>query len=87
MRYWFRPKRYGYGATPVTWEGWALTIAVAATVMVSIVLMNRLVGRSDFAVWILWAAFIAVLTLSFVRVTRSRTDGEWRWRWGDQNNL
>jgi len=23
-RYWFRPKRYGYGATPVTWEGWAL---------------------------------------------------------------
>ena len=24
-RYWFKPKRYGYGATPVTWEGWAFT--------------------------------------------------------------
>ena len=22
--YWFRPKRYGYGATPVTWQGWVL---------------------------------------------------------------
>ena len=20
--YWFRPKRDGYGATPVTWQGW-----------------------------------------------------------------
>ena len=85
--YWFRPKRYGYGATPVTWEGWALTIGVAATVIVSIVLMNRLVGRSDFAAWMLWAVFIAVVTVSFVRVTRVRTDGEWRWRWGDPNSL
>jgi Fe-S cluster assembly ATP-binding protein len=23
--YWFKPKRYGNGATPVTWQGWALT--------------------------------------------------------------
>jgi hypothetical protein len=23
--YWFKPKRYGYGATPVTWQGWAVT--------------------------------------------------------------
>ena len=25
--YWFRPRRYGYGATPMTWEGWAVTFA------------------------------------------------------------
>ncbi len=29
-RYWFKPKRYGYGATPVTWEGWAFTGLVVA---------------------------------------------------------
>ncbi|HEY1735544.1 MAG TPA: hypothetical protein VGG12_02760, partial [Methylovirgula sp.] len=23
---WFAPKRYGYGATPSSWEGWAATI-------------------------------------------------------------
>jgi hypothetical protein len=27
-RYWFRPKRYGYGATPITWEGWVFTLAI-----------------------------------------------------------
>jgi len=24
--YWFKPKRYGYGATPATWQGWAVTL-------------------------------------------------------------
>ncbi len=36
-RYWFRPKRYGYGATPVAWEGWALIFGtVLAMVVVSL---------------------------------------------------
>ena len=28
--YWFAPKRYGYGAKPVTWQGWAVTLGFAA---------------------------------------------------------
>jgi hypothetical protein len=80
-RYWFRPRRYGYGATPVTWEGWALTVAVAAIVAISVVAMNLLADRANFAVWIAWAAIIAAVVVSFVRISRQRTDGEWRWRW------
>jgi hypothetical protein len=80
-RYWFRPRRYGYGATPVTWEGWALTVAVAAIVAISVAAMNLLADRVNFAVWIAWAAIIAALVVSFVRISRQRTDGEWRWRW------
>lgn len=80
-RYWFRPRRYGYGATPVTWEGWALTVAVAALVAMSVVAMNFLADRANFAVWIAWAAIIAAVVVSFVRISRQRTDGEWRWRW------
>ena len=38
-RFWFRPRRYGYGATPVTWEGWALTVGIAAVVALSVVAM------------------------------------------------
>jgi hypothetical protein len=33
-RYWFKPKRYGYGATPATWEGWAFTGLVVAIIAV-----------------------------------------------------
>jgi hypothetical protein len=80
-RYWFKPRRYGYGATPVTWEGWVLTVAVAAIVAISVVAMNLLADRANFAVWIAWAAIIAAMVISFVRISRQRTDGEWRWRW------
>ena len=80
-RYWFRPRRYGYGATPVTWEGWALTVAVAAIVAISVVAMNLLADRANFAVWIAWATIIAAVVVSFVRISRQRTDGEWRWHW------
>ena len=80
-RYWFKPRRYGYGATPVTWEGWALTVAVAAIVAISVAAMNLLADRANFAMWIAWAAIIAAVVVSFVRISRQRTDGEWRWRW------
>ncbi len=85
IRYWFKPKRYGYGATPVTWEGWAVTIAVAAIVAGSIVAMNLLVDRSNLVAWMLWAVIIAATTFWFVQTSRRRTDGEWRWRWGAEN--
>ena len=81
VRYWFRPRRYGYGATPVTWEGWALTVTVAAVVAISVVAINLLADRSNFAVWIAWAVFIAAVVFWFVRFSRRKTNGEWRWRW------
>ena len=84
-RYWFRPKRYGYGATPITWEGWAITIAVAVLVAGSIVAMKLMIDRSNAGAWLTWAALIAIAVFWFVRITRRKTDGEWRWRWGSQD--
>ena len=83
-RYWFRPKRYGYGATPTSWEGWAVTLAATGIVTGSIVGMELMVDRSDFVAWMVWALGIAAATIWFVRLVRVRTDGEWRWRWGDR---
>ncbi len=85
-QYWFRPKNYGYGATPVTWEGWAVTIAAAAVVAGSVVVLELLVDRTDFTVWMVWALFIAAATWWFVQFCRRRTDGEWQWRWGDSSS-
>ena len=83
-QYWFRPKRYGYGATPITWEGWAVTLAtVLAMVAVSSVL--RLETGSYLALAALLAFDLAALALLFI-VSRRKTDGEWRWRWGADRN-
>ncbi len=30
---WFRPKTFGFGWSPATWEGWAVTAAVVAVIV------------------------------------------------------
>ena len=33
--YWFVPRRFGYGATPVIWQGWSLRVAQAAPLLIN----------------------------------------------------
>ena len=79
-QYWFKPKRYGYGATPITWQGWVVTIATVLA-MVGVNLGLRLTERHD---WTLAAILgFDALALAFVLIVcRRKTEGELRWRWG-----
>jgi hypothetical protein len=82
---WFRPKRYGYGATPVTWQGWALVGGFVAAIVLAAIL---LVGKSNpppgnvVAFFIVEAALLAALWV----ISQRTTDGAWRWRWGADKN-
>jgi hypothetical protein len=85
-QYWFKPKAYGYGATPSNWKGWAAT---AGYVLVVVALTLSLVAwPADMPagprIWqiVTWVLFVALLTLGFVRLARIKTDGQWAWRWG-----
>lgn len=80
--YWFKPKRYGYGATPVTWQGWAFTIGTVLA-MLAASLYLRLTAKS---LWALAAllVFDAAMISALVIVSYRKTEGEWRWRWGDR---
>lgn len=82
QRYWFKQKRYGYGASPSSWQGWALTAAyVAILTVMSVWLTERAVrGESGILTFIV---LTAVLTLIFVAIAWRTTEGGWRWRWGD----
>jgi hypothetical protein len=82
VQYWFRPKRYGYGATPTTWQGWALTMGTVA-VMLAVSLCLRLTSRSYWALAGL-ISFDVIVLGCFAVVTYLKTDGGWRWRWGDR---
>ena len=78
--YWFKPKRYGYGATPVTWQGWAVTLGTVLA-MVAVSLYLPLTAKS------LWALLALLLfdagALSVLAIVSYRkTEGTWRWRWG-----
>jgi hypothetical protein len=84
--YWFRPKRYGYGATPVNWQGWTATFGIVAVLVGSVLVLNRLVDRPNLSGWLIWGSVIAAITLGFVELSLRKTDGEWRWRWGARDN-
>jgi hypothetical protein len=81
-RYWFKPKRYGYGATPVTWEGWAMTGVVVAIVAGSGWLLLGTGGPTDTTMLLVWWALVALVLAVSMAVSKSRTEGSWRWRWG-----
>ena len=76
--YWFQPRERGYGPTPVTWEGWALTVLTMFVVVMSSMLAPVLgQGRSGGFT----ALVIDILAIAaFVLISRSKTDGEWHWR-------
>jgi hypothetical protein len=78
--YWFKQKRYGYGAVPVTWQGWALTLGTVA-VMVAVSLYLRLGVRQDWGLAALIAFDVAALGVLFF-VCRGKTEGGFRFRWG-----
>src|SRR3546814_11894801 len=43
--YWFAPKLFGYGATPVTWQGWLLSFGLMLLLIAAIRSEERRVGK------------------------------------------
>ena len=75
---WFAPKRYGYGANlPISWQGWAITIAFCAAVGFAAFLLKdrplQLIGA------------LAPLVVAFLVISAKTTRGGWHWRWGDKD--
>ena len=79
-RYWFKPKALGYGATPVTWEGWALSLGYLLLVLVWT--LGLIGSEPTVQRWAMWLVLLAVATIAITWLAKRKTDGEWRWRWG-----
>jgi hypothetical protein len=84
--YWFKPKTYGYGATPISWKGWAVVIGFVVMVAGATygwLLLPAVAGvTSEFTNWVIWALVVAGLVNGLVNIARAKTNGEWRWRLG-----
>ena len=83
---WFRPRRYGFGARPVTWQGWLLVIANIVVVLGAtwiFMATNHPISASDVAVWF---GLVFGTTGVVVWISYRTTDGAWRWRWGGRDD-
>lgn len=72
--YWFRPKRFGYGASPANWKG---VVAVLVFIGVSITLVRLSVPAHP-----AFLSLLVPLVAGFVWLSKVKTDGDWRWRSG-----
>jgi hypothetical protein len=74
---WFAPKRYGYGATPISWQGWALTLGFVGL----LILASVNFARKPLQLIPIVVPIIVAFTVICARTTR----GGLRWRWGDND--
>ena len=81
-KYWFRQKKFGYGATPNSWQGWLLTIASAAATVAVIIAADF--ERDDATRFLLIAIGLPVILIPTVWIAQIKTEGGWRWRWGEE---
>jgi hypothetical protein len=87
-QYWFKPKIFGYGARPTTWEGWALVggyCLVVTIVTLGVLILaepGKATAAAQWALWLMWLVVVGIATAALTLISKRRTDGEWRWRWG-----
>ncbi len=80
-RFWFKPKRYGYGARPVTWEGWLLALSPAAVALIGTWWLTAH-SRADGVSLVSLLLIVLAVTVAVALISRQKTEGPWRWRWG-----
>jgi hypothetical protein len=85
--YWFKRKRYGYGWTPVTWQGGATVVAFVVVVLAASIMMER-VPEDDLARGL--GVYVAVVVMALVMLllvtVRKAPKGKWRWGAKDGDN-
>ncbi len=86
--YWFKPKRYGHGASPANWKGWAAIagyMIATGVILWPWILSPALADAPQNPTGIVGTMVVlAVATLGFIWLCKVKTDGAWQWRWGDK---
>ncbi len=83
QHYWFKRRRYGYGWTPVTWQGWTVMVLFLAVVIVNAIIIT-INPYSNELLWLyLNVLIVAVVSLLIIAYTKGPTP---RWRWGKKRN-
>jgi hypothetical protein len=83
--HWFKPRRYGDGATPIAWQGWAAIVVFL--IVVPLVAFGLMWAMPNVLGILAIVIFIPLAAYGFMTFVRKKTDGEWRWRWGDDKAI
>lgn len=73
---WFGPKAYGYGYSPITWEGWLATAALVVVILLGATVVGPIAGPIGVA------CVIAGALGGYVWLISRHFEGDLGWRWG-----
>lgn len=79
---WFKRKRYGWGWTPATWQGWLITVLYIGLVVGFTLTVDESSSPTDLAFTFLLP--VLLLTVAFVRIAYQKGEKP-RWQWGKQS--
>ncbi len=76
---WFKRKIYGWGWTPVTWQGWVVVLGYIALVFVFAFTVDNNSPKNE----ILFTALLPIilLTITLIRICYKKGEAP-RWQWG-----
>jgi hypothetical protein len=78
---WFRRKRWGWGWTPNTWQGWAVTLAYVTGIVACALTVDDHSTPRELAFTFFLP--LILLTTSFIRIGYAKGEKP-RWQWGDK---
>lgn len=77
--YWFKRKLYGWGWTPVKWQGWAVIgVYVGLLVLLASTLEPKTTDKEASLMFVLP---LIILTVALIRICYKKGESP-RWQWG-----
>jgi hypothetical protein len=76
--YWFKAKNYGWGWTPVKWQGWVVTLGFVGFIVWSGINLGEQPTDKDVN-WFLVKIFVSIVMMVLICL---RTGEKPKWRWG-----
>lgn len=74
---WFKPKSFGYGATPASWEGWVVTLLTVPLLLADVRLVPRLFADHHLGE-IARVVGVILVFAGLIWLTVVKGDGVWR---------
>lgn len=81
--YWFKRRRYGYGWTPVTWQGWSAVASFLTIVLVASTVLKDTPGNSYSLESLVYLTLIVLAAVSLVVISVKKGPSA-KWRWGSK---
>ncbi len=77
---WFKRKTYGWGWTPATWQGWAITLMYIVLLILSALTIDENSPTREVVFTFVFP--IVLLTVAFFRIAYKKGEKP-RWQWGE----